>query len=61
MDVLRVHPDDNVLVALRDLAPGTEVACEGETPALPTGVRAKRKVVARALAAGDAVVMYPSP
>ena len=33
-DVLKVHPDDNVLVALRDLRPGTEVAYGGETYAL---------------------------
>jgi hypothetical protein len=29
MDVLRVHPDDNVLVALRDLEPGAQVRHEG--------------------------------
>ena len=58
MDVLKVHPDDNVLVALRDLAPGATVTCEGETYALPAGVRAKHKVVTRDLAPGEAVVMY---
>lgn len=58
MDVLRVHPDDNVLVALRDLAPGAEVVCEGRTCALPAGVRAKHKVVTRDLGPGEAVVMY---
>ena len=58
MDVLKVHPDDNVLVALSDLAPGAEVVCEGQTYVLPTGARAKHKVVTRDLAAGDAVVMY---
>ena len=58
MDVLRVHPDDNVLVALRDLPPGADVACDGERYVLPAGVRAKHKVVSRALGPGDAVVMY---
>jgi altronate hydrolase len=58
MDVLKVHPDDNVLVALRDLAPGVEVAYGGETYALSAGVRAKHKVVTRDLGPGDPVVMY---
>ena len=58
MDVLKVHPDDNVLVALRDLPPGTDVVCEGEAYTLPSGARAKHKVVSRDLAAGVAVVMY---
>lgn len=57
-DVLKVHPDDNVLVALRDLRPGTEVAYGGETYALGAGVKAKHKFVTRNLGAGDAVVMY---
>jgi altronate hydrolase len=58
MSVLKVHPDDNVLVALSDLAPGTRVAQEGETYELPLGVRAKHKLVTRDLEPGEAVVMY---
>jgi altronate hydrolase len=58
MDVLKVHPDDNVLVALRDLPAGSRVAYEGQTYALPAGAPAKHKVVTRDLAPGDAVVMY---
>jgi altronate hydrolase len=58
MDVLRVHPDDNVLVALRELEAGAEVVYEGTRYVLPEGVRAKHKVVTRDLAPGEAVVMY---
>jgi altronate hydrolase len=58
MDVLRIHPDDNVLVALRDLEAGAEVTHEGVTYALVEAVRAKHKVVVRDLAPGEAVVMY---
>jgi altronate hydrolase len=58
MDVLRVHPDDNVLVALRDLEPGAQVRHEGTEYVLPEGVRAKHKFVTRDLAPGEAVVMY---
>ena len=58
MNVLKVHAEDNVLVALNDLSPGTEVAFNGETYALPEGVRAKHKFVTRALEPGDPVIMY---
>lgn len=57
-DVLRVHRDDNVLVALRDQPAGAEVVFDGERHALPQGVRAKHKFATRELAQGDAVVMY---
>ena len=58
MQVLKVHPRDNVLVGLRDLPPGTEVTHEGETYLLPEGCRVKHKVVTRDLQPDDAVVMY---
>ena len=58
MQVLRVHPEDNVLVATADLTPGAEVAHGGETYALPAGVKAKHKFTTRDLGAGDPVVMY---
>jgi len=56
--VLKVHPRDNVLVGLRDLPRGAEVAHEGESYVLPEGVRVKHKVVTHALEPNDAVVMY---
>ncbi len=58
MTVLKVHPRDNVLVGLRDLAPGSEITHEGETLVLPEGVRVKHKVVTRDLEPNEAVVMY---
>ncbi len=58
MNVLRVHPDDNVLVALRDLPPGATVACDGETHTLPEGVAAKHKFATRALQPGDPVYLF---
>jgi len=57
-DVLRVHRDDNVLVALRDQPEGAEVTFEGERYSLPRGVRAKHKFAATDLTADDVVVMY---
>jgi len=58
MEVLKVHPDDNVLVALRDLAPGAEIGHGGESHVLPAGARAKHKVATRDLQAGEGIVMY---
>ena len=58
MNVLKVHSDDNVLVALNNLSSGTEVAFNGETYTLPEGVQAKHKFATRALEPGDPVIMY---
>lgn len=55
---LHVHPADNVLVALRDLPPGTTVTWDGAAYTLPKGVPAKHKFAMEALAPGDAVTMY---
>jgi altronate hydrolase len=58
MSVLKVHPQDNVLVGLVDMPPGTEVTHEGERYTLPEGVKAKHKIATRDLEANDDVVMY---
>ncbi len=55
---LQIHPTDNVLVALRDLPPGTEIAFEGRRFRLVSGVKAKHKFTIEALQAGDGVRMY---
>ncbi|MEI9945737.1 MAG: UxaA family hydrolase [Chitinophagaceae bacterium] len=56
--VLKVHPDDNVLVALQDLAKGQEVKFNGSTYTLQTDVAAKHKFTTKTLNAGDPVIMY---
>ncbi len=55
---LRIHPADNVLVALQDLAPGTEVVFEGKHFSVLSGVKAKHKFTLEALEVGDEVRMY---
>ncbi|MFB2120247.1 UxaA family hydrolase [Parapedobacter sp. 2B3] len=55
---LQIHPDDNVLVALRDLPPGTEVDFRGERFSVVDGVKAKHKFTIGPLAAGADVRMY---
>lgn len=54
---LRIHPTDNVAVALRAAAPGTEFAGVRVTTPIPAG----HKLALTALAAGEPVVKYGYP
>jgi altronate hydrolase len=56
--VLKVHPADNVIVALQNLAAHETIAFNGETYTLPHPIAAKHKFVTEARAIGDPVVMY---
>jgi altronate hydrolase len=56
--VLKVHPADNVLVALTDLPRGTRVDYEGTTYELADDVAAKHKFTIQALQPGDEIHMY---
>ena len=55
---LRIHPDDDVLVALTDLDAGETIEYDGGQFTLVTPVPAKHKAVLHDLAVGDPVVMY---
>ncbi|MFY0988848.1 UxaA family hydrolase [Halomonas sp. C05BenzN] len=55
---LRVHPADNVRVALKDLPEGCEVEGDGRRIRLAEAVRHKHKFALQPLAAGDSVIMY---
>jgi len=54
--VIRIHPDDNVVIARRQLLSGTAIADEGivVTGLVPAG----HKIATRAIAAGDPVRRY---
>jgi altronate hydrolase len=56
--VTKVHPDDNVLVALTNLEEGERVAYNGTEINLPSRVPAKHKFVIANLNAGDEIKMY---
>lgn len=58
MKVLKVHPTDNVIVALTDLKVGTSIAYEGKTIVLQSDVDAKHKFAEVDLAVGDEIYMY---
>ncbi len=56
--LVKVHPDDNVVVALRDLAKGENVNLNGEEFILQDNIPAKHKFVTNNLNTGDPVMMY---
>jgi len=56
--VLKVHPGDNVIVALTDLKAGEEISFEGKIFTLKSNVDAKHKFAERRFEAGDEIIMY---
>ncbi|MFQ5651775.1 MAG: UxaA family hydrolase [bacterium] len=56
--VLKVHPADNIVVALQSLSAGETILLDGQALVLKTEVAEKHKFAARDLLAGDEVVMY---
>lgn len=55
---LRVHPEDNVIVALRDLDAGEAVSVDGTVYLLGEPIPAKHKFTDRDLSPGSSVIMY---
>ena len=56
--VLKVHPDDNVIVALQPLQAGETVELDGQTYAVAEDIAVKHKFTEAALAPGDPIRMY---
>ena len=57
-NVLKVHPDDNVIVALRDLAKDETVQLNGHTYTIAETIPAKHKFTEYALSPGEPITMY---
>jgi altronate hydrolase len=57
-NIIKVHPLDNVLVALSNLEKGTVVTFEGEKYTINENIKAKHKFATVDLAPGDPVTMY---
>jgi altronate hydrolase len=55
---LKIHPDDNVLVALKDLSAGTSFLLENEQLILPQNIPAKHKFFMNGMNEGENVIMY---
>lgn len=56
--VLKVHKNDNVLVALTNLKKGSTISFEGADYVLQDDIDAKHKFFTQDMNAGDAVIMY---
>ena len=56
--VLKVHPSDNVIVALQDLARGETIQYNGNACTLQQDIPAKHKYFENDMATGDEVTMY---
>ena len=59
--LMRLAPQDNVAVALRALAAGETVACDGVPLTLERDVAIGHKVAARAIAQGETILKYNCP
>lgn len=57
-NLLKIHPSDNVIVALRDLPAGASATWSGENYNLAYGVSAKHKFVTEDIETGGAIIMY---
>jgi len=55
---LKLHPEDNLLVALRDLPAGEVISSGDRTVTLPKEIRAKHKLAERDFAEGDKLYLY---
>ena len=61
MQYIKIHSQDNVAVALADMAAGTQVTIDGDTVTLSQDVVRGHKFALRAIAKGDNVIKYGLP
>lgn len=59
--LLLLHPDDNIVVARRDIAAGENVELDGEAFAIPAAVELGHKLARRVIEANDRVLKYGAP
>jgi altronate hydrolase len=56
--ILKIHPNDNVLVALQDLTKGETVIYDGHEYMLTDNIHAKHKFFMQDMNVGDPIIMY---
>ena len=56
--ILKIHPNDNVLVALQNLAKGETIIYDGHEYTLQDDIQAKHKFFMQDMNAGDHIIMY---
>ena len=59
--LLLLHPDDNILVARRDILQGERVDIDGESLVMPASVELGHKLARRALEPDTRVLKYGAP
>ena len=59
--LLLLHPDDNILVARRDIPRGEHVEIDGESLVMPAAVELGHKLARRALEPDTRVLKYGAP
>ena len=59
--LILLHPEDNILVCVKQLHAGDEITIEQDTIVCPTDIGVGHKVARFALAAGDKVYRYGAP
>jgi (2R)-sulfolactate sulfo-lyase subunit alpha len=59
--LLLLHPDDNILVARRDIRKGERVEIDGESLPMPVDIELGHKLARRALEADARVFKYGAP
>ena len=59
--LLLLHPDDNILVARRDIAAGERVEIDGESLVMPAAIELGHKVARRDMASEARVLKYGAP
>lgn len=59
--LLLLHPDDNILVARRDIAAGERVELDGQAFTIPKAVELGHKLARRDIAADARVLKYGAP
>ena len=61
MKLIRIHPDDNVAVALTDIKAGESAALDGMSVTAVGDVARGHKLALRDIAEGEPVVKYGNP
>ncbi|MFV1981768.1 MAG: UxaA family hydrolase, partial [Rhodothermia bacterium] len=61
LDVIQIHPDDNVCVATRPLPAGSEIACGDVSFRLDESRPLGAKLALKEMRAGDKVIKFGEP
>lgn len=56
--IMKVHPDDNIIVALRDIQPGESLSLNGQSITMNEFIPIKHKFAESDFRKGDKVIMY---